>query len=312
MASLSAFVPASTTAIVRLPGLCAFEKRSNSSVKAKINDDEYDSLFQAAINHASIRFQETQRPDPLFTDQYAGSFAPQNIKMNIELHTHQYCLVTKFIDEKLVMTMNNMDGPKQVQYGMDTRPYRLSWPTSTIIFDISPERVFRKAAQKLEDIGAKIPRSSLFLHIPLETSNIQQALQSKGFSGNRPSIWALQGLPLMTLESFEEILLVVGNLAMKGCLFLGEMPVWVAKAETGVESSTRRWIDNFFMSNGFRVSLISYSEIAKNLGRELAPVDYNILFVAEQLRLSDDQVETWRREFQRIEEEADEEGFEEL
>lgn len=34
--------------------------------------------------------------------------------------------------------------------GMDTRPYRLSWPKSTILFDISPEGVFKQAAQKLE------------------------------------------------------------------------------------------------------------------------------------------------------------------
>lgn len=33
--------------------------------------------------------------------------------------------------------------------GMDTRPYRLSWPPSTVIFDLSPERVFRSAAEKL-------------------------------------------------------------------------------------------------------------------------------------------------------------------
>lgn len=39
--------------------------------------------------------------------------------------------------------------------GMDTRPYRLSWPTSTIIFDVSPERVFKRAAEKLE--GSQFP-----------------------------------------------------------------------------------------------------------------------------------------------------------
>lgn len=34
--------------------------------------------------------------------------------------------------------------------GMDTRPYRLNWPTSTILFDISPESVFKTAAEKLK------------------------------------------------------------------------------------------------------------------------------------------------------------------
>nr|QTZ19409.1 S-adenosyl-L-methionine-dependent methyltransferase MMAR [Bixa orellana] len=88
-----------------------------------------------------------------------------------------------------------MDGHKQVVLltdGMDTRPYRLKWPTSTIIFDVSPERVFKKAASELEGVGAKIPRGCMFLHIPLECPNIQQSLHAKGFHGNRPSIWAIQ------------------------------------------------------------------------------------------------------------------------
>ncbi|KAF5931361.1 hypothetical protein HYC85_032234 [Camellia sinensis] len=263
--------------------------------------------------------------DPLFVDQYAGCFVPHNILMDMEHYSHHYCLATKFIDDKLLTTMNNMDGIKQVVLltdGMDTRPYRLSWPTSTIMFDISPERVFRKAAQKLEgafyftkfiDVGAKIPKSCLFLHVSLEESpDIQHTLRSKGFNGNRPSIWALQGLPLMTLESFEEIISIVSNLAMKGCLFLGELPAWLIETETEIKSSTRN-MDKLFMSNGFRVDMISNNEIAKNLGRKPLPGDYkSIFFVAEQLRFSDDQMDTWRREFQRVEEEGDEEGFEEL
>lgn len=36
--------------------------------------------------------------------------------------------------------------------GMDTRPYRLNWPKSTVVFDISPDNVFKRAAQKLEGL----------------------------------------------------------------------------------------------------------------------------------------------------------------
>lgn len=35
---------------------------------------------------------------------------------------------------------------------MDTRPYRLSWPTSTMIFDVSPEKVFEIASNKLQGL----------------------------------------------------------------------------------------------------------------------------------------------------------------
>ncbi|GKE91131.1 S-adenosyl-L-methionine-dependent methyltransferase [Tanacetum coccineum] len=68
-----------------------------------------------------------------------------------------------------------------------------------------------------------------------------------------------------------------------------------------------------FMSYGFRVRIIGYDEVAGNLGQEQIVGDSdNVLFVAEHLRFSDDEMEIWRREFQRIEGEGDEEGFEEL
>ncbi|XP_061968095.1 O-methyltransferase 1, chloroplastic isoform X2 [Populus nigra] len=236
--------------------------------------------------------------------------------MDLKKCSHQYCLATKFIDDKLLRTVNHIDGLKQVVLltdGMDTRPYRLNWPTSTVIFDISSERIFKKSAEKLQGVGAKIPRNCLFLHVPLESSDIQHSLLAKGFNGNQPSIWVIQGLPVMTLANFKEILLVASSLAMSGCLFLGELPAWLAETEIGIKPSAEKWMNKLFMSNGFRVDMIGYDEVAKSLGKEVSPGDYeNILFVAEQLQFSDDQMEFWRRELQRVEEEGDEEGFEEL
>ncbi|KAL6957901.1 hypothetical protein U1Q18_034336 [Sarracenia purpurea var. burkii] len=321
MECLAAFSPAVATAIMRLPLTCVSKKRKNGGLRAKLKDnddgDEDDPLIKSATYRASLRFQETRRPDPLFFDQYAGCFLPRDdLPMHTEYYPCHYCLATKFIDDKLLTTMNNVDGLKQVVLltdGMDTRPYRLNWPASTMIFGISPERVFKKAAQKLEDVGAKIPKGCLFRHIPLESSDIQQMLCSYGFNGNRPSIWALQGLPLITLATLEDILSIVSNLVAKGCLFLGELPLWLTETEIGIKSSNQRWVDKLFIGNCFQVELISYSEIAVNVGWEPPAGDYkNVLFVAEQLRFSNDQMETWMREFRRMEEEGDEEGFEEL
>jgi len=97
------------------------------------------------------------------------------------------------------------------------------------------------------------------------------------------------------------------------------------------------------MSKGFLVEMINYEGVAESFGKDFAPRHYNnILFVAEQLRHSDDQVrhfvfrltwwcllvircvyslnkallfwqmELWRQIFQRVENEGDEDGFEEL
>ena len=52
-------------------------------------------------------------------------------------------------------------------------------------------------------------------------------------------------------------------------------------------------MDNLFMSNGFKVDMISNNEVAKSLGKVVKLGDYeNILFVAEQMRFSDDQVQS--------------------
>ncbi|CAI9105416.1 OLC1v1004331C1 [Oldenlandia corymbosa var. corymbosa] len=174
---------------------------------------------------------------------------------------------------------------------MDTRPYRLNWPRSTLIFDISPEKVFTAASLKLKEVGAKTGRSCLFIHIPSESSDIEVIMRKKGFKGTRPSFWVLQGLPLLNLVSFKEILNVVSNLAIKGCLLLGELPSWLSETEVSSKSTQNQWIDNLFMSHGFQVNMIQYDQVARDFRKELKEDgNRNILFVAEQLRYSDDQV----------------------
>ncbi|XP_068664131.1 O-methyltransferase 1, chloroplastic [Aristolochia californica] len=295
--------------------ICDCSRRTKSralSIRSKLGHDDEDPFLQAAVRAASWRSLETHRSDPLFHDPYARYFALEFQHKSMEESTNRFCLATKFIDDKLLTTMNEMEELRQVVLltdGMDTRAYRVNWPRSTVIFDISPERVFKVASERLQGIGAKIPNSCLLLHVPLESSDIAGDLLQKGFSGNKPSLWMLQGLPMLTLESLTEILLVVSSLAMKGSILLGELPLSLAETDIGTEM----WIEKLFLRNGFQVSLIAYEEVANKWGREPPLGDYgDVLFVAKQLRLSDDQMESWRREFQRMEEEADEEGFEEL
>ncbi|KAL8513429.1 hypothetical protein ACS0TY_012770 [Phlomoides rotata] len=293
----------------------ASKKRRNQVFNCKLVKEDDGRFLRAAMDRASLRFHETLRPDPLFTDPYIRCLLPSDIQMDVIQSLHQHCLATKFIDDKLLSIIEKTDGLNQVVLltdGMDTRPYRLNWPASTLLFDISPDRVFRSSIQKLEDVGAKIPRRSLFLHVPSETSDIQQVLRSKGFNGARPSLWIFQGFPTMTLANFKDVLDLVSSLAMKGCFFLGELPSWLVETEIGIKPTTTKWMDKVFMSHGLRVKIIEYDEVAINLGKESSEGHENILFVAEQLQLSDDQMEIWRREFLRIDEEGDEEGFEEL
>ncbi|KAH7545064.1 hypothetical protein FEM48_Zijuj01G0053600 [Ziziphus jujuba var. spinosa] len=237
----------------------ASKTNRNGWLRAKLHEDD-DPLLRATTNAASL---------PFFVDPYVGCFVSPHIRMGIRKSLHPYCIETKFIDDKLLRTVNHIDGLKQVVLlsdGMDTRPYRLSWPTSTIIFDVSPERVFKRAAEKLEGVGSKLPRSCLFLHVPLESSNLQQSLRAK----------ALMGLLLLTLRSFEEILLVVSCLAMNGSFFMGELPSWLRNIDIGIKSTTGEWMEKLFKSNGFWVDIVIHKGVAKSLGKDLASIKFKI------------------------------------
>jgi len=110
----------------------------------------------------------------------------------------------------------------------------------SVLYDVSPGRIFSTTAQQLRVAGAKITRNCILLHTPLESPDLQDGLCKNGFNGNRPSLWVLQGLPLSTSSSLENLLHVISNLAMKGSIFIGELtdfPDWTAAAADMVDSS---------------------------------------------------------------------------
>uniref|UniRef100_A0A0E0E9L3 S-adenosyl-L-methionine-dependent methyltransferase n=1 Tax=Oryza meridionalis TaxID=40149 RepID=A0A0E0E9L3_9ORYZ len=232
--------------------------------------------------------------------------------------TEHYRLVTRYIDDKLQHFISNSDDLRQIVLltdGMDTRPYRLSWPRLSVVYDVSPGRVFITASQQLRGAGAKISRNCVVLHTSSESPDLQAGLNKNGFNGNRPSLWVLQGLPLFTFKSLEDLLLVIGNLAMKGSIFIGEVPRFTQWGIATDMASEQDRLENLFFTQGFRVSFVHYEEVAKDVGLGLdspPEVHGRALFIAEQLRFSDAQMESFRMHFERIEDDADEDGFEEL
>ncbi|URE18831.1 hypothetical protein MUK42_31055 [Musa troglodytarum] len=296
-------------------------RRTRGVVASRLGADGSDPLLQAALRAASLRFQESLLPDPLFVDPYSGcllspTVSHEDLEDKCLPSLRHYRWTTKYIDDKLLALLGTMDELRQIVLltdGMDTRPYRLSWPCSCIIFDISPQSVFNVASKKLKGTGAKIGRNCNLVHVPLESIDLQAALYKKGFSGNMPSLWAIQGLPISTLTSLKGILSLVSSSTKKGSILMGELPAFLTGTEFETKEKRHQWTDKLFMSHGFRVNVVGYNEIAKNMHLDESFDDTkNIVFSAEQLRFSDAEMESWRAHLERIEEEGDEEGFEEL
>ncbi|KAJ4766474.1 S-adenosyl-L-methionine-dependent methyltransferases superfamily protein [Rhynchospora pubera] len=286
---------------------------------AQYEPEEPDPLLRAALTSAWIRDQESRRSDPLFIDTYAGGLLSSDECLHLHSTSvselYRYRLATKFIDERLQQLLSTSDQFRQIVLlsdGMDTRPYRLNWPRLSVIYDLSPERAFALGTKRLQVIGAKTSRNCLLFHFPNDSRNLHETLCKNGFNGNQPSLWMLQGLPLPCLNSFEELLLLISSLAMKGSIFFGELRI---PSDWMISCTKKEWLENVFLRHGFRGSIVKYSEVAGN--SELDPdtgfeASGSILFVAEQLRVSDAQMEVWRMHLERMDEEADEDGFEEL
>ncbi|PAN10197.2 hypothetical protein PAHAL_2G078000 [Panicum hallii] len=245
--------------------------------------EEVDQHLLAALHAARIRDEESRRSDPLFIDPYAAVLLSHDVAHHhmdylvshaVVCYDH-YRLTTRYIDDKLQNLVSNSEDIRQIVLltdGMDTRPYRLSWPRLSVVYDVSPGKVFSTATRQLRGSGAKVSRNCVLLHTPLESPDLQEGLSKNGFNGNRLSLWVLQGLEQENLEKL-------------------------------------------FFTQGFQVSFVRYDDVVKDVGLDLAtPWEQRgrLLFVAEQLRFSDAQMESFRMHFERIEEDADEDGFEEL
>lgn len=227
----------------------------------------------------------------------------------------QSALATKFIDDKLIDAVAQKDGEiRQIVLltdGMDGRAYKLPWPHATLIFHVSSGPGFKLPESK----RSELPKSCLYRHVTVEpdeaTTELQegwtQRLRRVGYQGDRPSIWAMQGFEYLRSNGVQDILMSVSRLAMKGSFLVGELPI----TEMGctAEKAANQHLEKLFMSYGFRIKSVSY----ERLGQGDSSVDrghIRALFVAEQLRLSDDQVTKAMREIELAEEAGDEDSFE--
>ncbi|GJN09810.1 hypothetical protein PR202_ga27850 [Eleusine coracana subsp. coracana] len=87
--------------------------------------EERDPLLLAALRASRFRDLESRRPD-------------------------HYRLATRYIDDKLQNLISSSEDSRQM--GMDTRPYRLTWPRLSVVYDVSPGRVFNTATQQLRGV----------------------------------------------------------------------------------------------------------------------------------------------------------------
>jgi methyltransferase (TIGR00027 family) len=100
--------------------------------------------------------------------------------------------------------------------GLDSRPYRLGWPTGTVIYEIDQPKVLQYKAVTLNEHGVA-PRAT---HVPVPVDlrdDWAGALTSAGFDPNRPTAWLAEGLlPYLPADAQDRLFDIITTLSAPG------------------------------------------------------------------------------------------------
>jgi methyltransferase (TIGR00027 family) len=186
----------------------------------RTHDDTWDiatSVGTTAVMVAAARAIETDTPDPLIRDPYAKVLVSQagtgvwetmlDDSMVAKLkaidaesaavfqHMRSYQAVrTHFFDAHFAAAV--AAGIRQVVIlasGLDSRAYRLDWPTGTTVYEIDQPKVLAYKSATLAEHG--VTPSTDRREVPIDLRHDwPAALQAEGFDPKTPTAWLAEGL----------------------------------------------------------------------------------------------------------------------
>ena len=174
--------------------------------------DPASSVGATATMVAASRALASQGPDALLDDPLADPLVravgldplvriidgeislEDDPLLNRKTRTEQIAVRTRFFDD--FFTSATDDGVRQaviLASGLDTRAYRLRWPTGTVVYEIDQPQVIDFKTKTLADIGAEPTVDRRAVGIDLR-DDWPAALRKHGFDVNQPTASSAEGL----------------------------------------------------------------------------------------------------------------------
>ena len=184
------------------------------------HDDSWDiatSVGSTAVMVAAARARETESVDPLIRDPYARALvAGAGAGMWENFLDDSVVERITSADPEAAAIFENMLGYQAVRThffdaffadaaaagirqvvilasGLDSRAYRLDWPTGTMVYEIDQPKVLEYKAAALAECGAEPTCSRRAVAIDLR-QDWPTALKAAGFDPTRPTAWLAEGL----------------------------------------------------------------------------------------------------------------------
>ncbi|MGE2735285.1 class I SAM-dependent methyltransferase [Mycolicibacterium vaccae] len=182
---------------------------------ARTEGDTWDlasSVGATATSVAATRAFASREPAALIADPYAAVLVeavglPHFIKVargeidfdsdplfGAQLMREQIATRTRFFDD--FFTEATRDGIAQaviLASGLDTRAYRLDWPTGTVVYEVDQPSVIEFKSRVLAEAGATPTAERRTVGVDLR-EDWAAALRAAGFDDTAPTAWIAEGL----------------------------------------------------------------------------------------------------------------------
>ena len=179
---------------------------------SRTDDDSWDiteGVGATALSVARARAAESGQPAPLFTDPYAGyfveaalaagwqsSFAAETLAEGryMQLMAAYIAARTKYFDDFFSTAgAHGVDQVVILAAGLDTRAWRLSWISDTVVYELDQPKVLEFKDEVLRRHGAQ--PAARYVPVPIDLRHDwPKALHNKGFDPGRPTAWLAEGL----------------------------------------------------------------------------------------------------------------------
>ncbi len=213
---------------------------------ARTDRDSWDltsSVGATATMVAAARAAASRRPDPVITDPFAeplvravgvdlftrvasgeADFADVDGGIGFPRMTDTFAARALFYDQFFAEA--GAAGLRQVVIvasGLDARPYRLSWPAGTTVYEVDQPEVIDFKIATLAELGASPTAEHRAVGIDLR-DDWPAALQRAGFDTREPTAWLAEGVLIGFLPPEAEVRLLdnVTTLSCTGSRFAAD------------------------------------------------------------------------------------------
>jgi methyltransferase (TIGR00027 family) len=197
------------------------------------DDDEWDivsSVGYTALLVAGWRALHAVSAQPLVRDEYAthfitasqdpyltGLLADPGTSEGATVFPRLYGVQTRFFDEFFASSADR--GIRQaviIAAGLDSRSYRLNWPSGTTVFEVDQPKVLEFKERVLAQHAAKPAAHRVVVAADLR-EDWSIPLRAAGFDPQKPTAWSVEGiLPYLTGDAQDTLFIRISGLSAPG------------------------------------------------------------------------------------------------